>query len=80
MGLHAAEDVIKNSDGGDNVRPLAIVQDPWSAEHPEMPRAAIETGYADCVSQLEEFAAQIQKSVRELKYKNEQETGLLPIA
>lgn len=42
---------------------ITIVQDPGSAERPEMPRAAIESGCADYVLRPGEIAAQIQESV-----------------
>jgi two-component system, chemotaxis family, protein-glutamate methylesterase/glutaminase len=39
----------------------SIVQDPASAESPEMPRAAIATGVADCVLPLGEIARELLK-------------------
>lgn len=39
----------------------SIVQDPGSAESPEMPRAAIATGVADCVLPLAEIARELLK-------------------
>ena len=54
-----------NEDGTDGLRAirrrggLAIVQDPESAERPEMPQAAVDAGVADVVLPLEQIPSRI---------------------
>ena len=45
---------------------ITIVQDPETAQHPEMPQAAIDTGCADYVLEPGKIAAQIESSAQEL--------------
>jgi len=46
---------------------LSIAQDPASAEHPEMPRAAIERGAADRVMKPEELTALVVEELLECR-------------
>lgn len=46
---------------------ITIAQAPESAEHAEMPQAAIETGHIDYILGPEQIAPQLEKSARSLK-------------